>query len=129
MARRSNLIVLDLFNLTTSKFYGNSTTGGIKFPVKTKIESIDLVFHAAGTTTNTKQLGFHLGKNATTATINLLYGSATKPFGATTGWKRKSASPSSAALSEYATTDRFWCQITNITAGITRLAVVLKVKQ
>jgi hypothetical protein len=129
MVRRSYEIPIDLFNLTTAMYYGNSTTGGIRFNRATKIETVALNFHAAGTTTNTKQLGFQMGKNASTSVVNLLYGSATRPFGGTTGWKRRTGTPSSAAKSEFTASDRLWFRITNITGAITRLKVVLTVKQ
>lgn len=110
---------------TTARFLGNSSTGGFKFARNAQIEKVIAIYHTAGTTSNSKQFGLSVWKNASTVIATILNGSAVSPWG-TTGWKREEPLPKSAALASFTSNDRLTLNLTNRTDGTTRISVVVQ---
>lgn len=112
------------FPNTTTRMYGDATTGGYLFPRKQVIEKLTLLYHAAGTTSNTAKFRLRAMKNGSVLAASSVIGSAAKHC-TTTGWKKVEITPS---ITSMLSSDRLWFEVTHHTAGQTNIAVVLQVK-
>jgi hypothetical protein len=110
---------------TTGRMYGNGTTGGYLYQRPQVVEKLTLLYHAAGTTTNTAKFRLRAMKNASILAASSVIGSATKHC-TTTGWKRVEITPS---ITSILATDRLWFEVTHHTAGQTGISVVLETKE
>jgi hypothetical protein len=99
--RKPNVLILPVTDATTGAVYGTGTTGGITFPLPTKVVSAALRYFK-GTTSNLK-LQMLLLRNA--STVGMIFTGTTGARNKTSGW-RKLAFTITTAKQELSTTQR-----------------------